>query len=324
MDQLIASTTSQEVNNESTEIQDNHPLVVVCAADDNFVIGLAVTVCSMLKNLKKDQRVELFIIDGGIKQHNKLKFLRSLDSKICNVNWLQSSDNLFENMSELPVLNHLNITAYFRLFIPDLLPEHVQKVIYLDSDLIVTHDLAELWSLDFADYPLLAARCQTIPYVSHKWGVLRYRDLGISPDTKYFNSGVLVINVDKWRNERLGFKILEYSVQNQDYILNADQDGLNAILANRWLEIDPRWNVPSYRYTESASPYIIHMLGGKPWNSMEPNPAKSIFYQYVDMTAWAGYRFSIWRRLWRRLNREVGRFKNMFSFKSMTWIDSNK
>ena len=307
--------------NTALDIDPRSP-IVVCAADNNYAMQLAVVLRSALDHLNSDRTLQVFVIDGGITERNKQKILRSINTQRCILTWLQPN---LEVLKEVPVSGHFNFTTYLRLLIPDLLPKTIQKVIYLDSDLLVNADLCRLWDLPIADQSLLAVQEPSIPYVSSPKGLMNYEALGISPDCKYFNGGVLVMNLEKWRQEKIGIRALNYVLNHKEQIRFADQDGMNAMLAGQWGELDSRWNqtpdifkFASWQDSPFAEevfnsiltdPYIIHFASAaKPWNSREFYPANDLFFQYVDQTAWAGWRFTRWRRLWRRVNREAKKF----------------
>ncbi|MBV8885384.1 MAG: hypothetical protein JO235_15515, partial [Chroococcidiopsidaceae cyanobacterium CP_BM_RX_35] len=166
------------------------------------------------------------------------------------------------------------------------------------------------------------------------------KELGISSDCKYFNAGVLVINLKKWRAENMSEKVIEYVIKNPKFILWADQDGLNPVLAGKWNMLNPRWNQQSSIHDFSFwkdspfseemyndvvhHPYIIHFSAPyKPWNSLKAHPSKHLFFQYLDMTAWSGWRLTIWRRIQRRLIREMKQLKNFVSLPS-TQVQNRK
>ena len=293
-------------------------LVLVCAADDNYAMPLAVTVRSVLENLRNTCKVALFIIDGGISQLNKRKIIKSLGSKRVDIDikWVQIDGSILE---EMKISGHITIAAYYRLLIPQIVPKQFKKAIYLDSDLIVNRDLEQLWKLEIGENYLLAAQDTGAPYVSSSKGLRNYRELGIPPDFKYFNSGVLVINLEKWRTDSITLKVIEYLEQNKEQVRWWDQDGLNAVLAGKWGEIDPRWNQTPFIYEYSSwkdspfeeqvykdvidKPYIIHFANKmKPWNLYYKHPYKNLFFRYADKTAWAGLR---WLFLWVRLNNRL-------------------
>ncbi|MBS9386954.1 MAG: glycosyltransferase family 8 protein [Dolichospermum sp. BR01] len=301
------------------------PIVVVCAADDNYAMPLAVTVRSALVNLKSQRKILLFIIDGGIKSHNKQKIIKSLNSENCAiqfipkpVSWLEKIEfnNLEKNYDQDHFLSASGAT-YYRLMIAEMLPKEFDKAIYLDCDLVVKGDLEELWETDLVEYHILAAPDLIVQDVWSSAELPNYKDIGIS-QAKYFNAGVLVINLKKWRDDKIAIKSIEYLKQNKQYIRFHDQDVLNALFVDKWGELNPRWNVmssitafyPSWEnspFSEEVyntlirQPCIIHYLTGvKPWTSRH-TLLKEYFFEYVDMTAWSGWRLTIWRRIWRKL-----------------------
>jgi lipopolysaccharide biosynthesis glycosyltransferase len=310
--------------NYSNSPQVNDPIIVVCAADDNYAMPLAVMARSALANLKSDRSMILFIIDGGIKNRNKQKILKTLKSENCEVRFIPKPDVSIKSIEESyrytvtegQAQKHLSIATYYRLFIAELLPNKFEKAIYLDCDLIIGKDLGQIWELNLGENYVLAAQDTWMHSVQD--GLLNYQELDIDPDTKYFNAGVLFINVRKWRSDKILSKALDFLNHNKEYIRFADQDILNALFADQWGELDPRWNFTARIYEYSSweeSPYseqvynnlihndpnIIHFVSGeKPWNSHNVL-LKEHFFHYVDMTAWSGWRFTFWRELWQRL-----------------------
>lgn len=298
------------------------PIVIVSACDDNYAMPITVTMCSVIANLKTSRSVQIFIIDGGIKENNKKNILKSLNSKNIKVEWLHPKKAQVANLLES---GHITITAYYRLLIPELLPQF-HKAIYLDSDLIVKGNLEELWNINIEDNYLLAVQDTEIRYVSSAKGIKNYQQLGLSPDCKYFNSGVLVLNLDKWRTNNISYKIIEYIENNKEFIRWHDQDGLNAVLAGKWGELDLKWNQMPILYSYTSwqeshleqevyhdllhNPYIVHFATcGKPWLLGCKHPHKDLFFQYVDMTAWCGWRLTLPRRLQLKLKQEMTMMK---------------
>jgi lipopolysaccharide biosynthesis glycosyltransferase len=218
--------------------------------------------------------------------------------------------------------NYLNIVAYYRLILPELIPIQYEKVIYLDCDLVVLNDLGQLWDLSLNDNYALA-----VPDL-FGYSIVRlpnYQELGITPDRKYFNSGVLVLNLKKWRLDEVTSKCVTYLKQERENVLYHDQDVLNAILGNDWAELDPRWNVtPAIHhvpcekspYEEAlykslfSNPYIVHYsTAAKPWGTHnlafnDSFPFKDIFFHYLDMTVWSGWRLTARRLLAAKLSRK--------------------
>jgi lipopolysaccharide biosynthesis glycosyltransferase len=311
----------------------NESIVVVCAADNRYAMPLTVVARSALENLDRDRKMILFVIDGGITSANKRKILRSLDLSRCQVqfipkpaSWIESiEDTLSYLKKESPAeLKHVvtSVATYYRLFIPELLPDWLDRVIYLDCDLVVKNDLSELWEADFQNNYVLAVQDLWEPYVST--GLPNYKKLGIPAECKYFNAGVLLVNLKKWRTDGITQKTVEYLKHNKECIRAHDQGVLNAMFAKQWGELDCRWNLtpaivdlfaswqnspfPEDVYNRLIrNPYIIHFATDrKPWNSRH-TPFKEAFFDYVDMTAWSGWRLTFWRRFQLRFAREVSK-----------------
>ncbi|XPM52360.2 MAG: glycosyltransferase family 8 protein (plasmid) [Leptolyngbya sp. IPPAS B-1204] len=317
-----ATFSPEDPTSISTQSQ---PIVLVCAADENYAMPMAVMVYSALSNLKNNQqKLLLYILDGGIWPATQQKVVNSLRQfKQLEINWTQPEPALFQDLS---VTRYLTRTAYYRLLMPQVLPSHLNKAIYLDCDMIVQGDLTELWQMDLGEHYVLAVLDDNQPLVSMAVGLSNYRELGLNPNQKYFNSGLLVVNLKKWRVDNIGMKVIEYSKRNREYIRDADQDGLNAVFTGNWGELNPRWNQMPRIYTYESwqdSPYdqtqyellknnplIIHYTNApKPWRSGCQHPATSLFYAYLDQTAWSGWRDTWWRRVARKAQKGVGKVK---------------
>ncbi len=312
-------------------LENNEPIVVVCGADDNYAMPLAVTIRSALEHLAINRKIVFFIIDGGIKEQNKRKILKSVKSEQCDVQWLVKPDERRLGADVL-ISGHITIAAYYRLFIPELIPDQYNKAIYLDCDLVVKEDLGRLWDMEMGEYCLLGVQDYRAPYVSSPLGLINYHELGISPDCKYLNSGLLVINLQKWRTNNITDKAIKYLQTNK--IRWHDQDTLNGLFAGNWGELDPRWNhqgiinivdqeilwkgsnFPEDIHTcLHQNPYIIHYAYIKPWNTLEKCPRNDEFFNYIDMTAWSGWRFTFWHWNWLKIVDKITRIKNEFYLK---------
>jgi hypothetical protein len=129
--------------------------------------------------------------------------------------------------------------------------------------------------------------------------------LGIPPGAKYFNAGVMVVDMERWRRDDVPGQVLDYLRQYRDTVFFMDQEGLNAVLAGKWGELDPRWNhnasIPSYRRRHAGTggasgagdrePWIVHFAGTlKPWRYGGGSSHRHLYYSYLDTTAWAGWR----------------------------------
>jgi lipopolysaccharide biosynthesis glycosyltransferase len=281
---------------------------------------LAVTVKSVLLTLPPLQKLHVYIMDVGLSETSRQRIAASWDDSHVNVTWLFPKLTAF---ASLPIADHLSHAAYARLLIADLLPASVERVIYLDSDVLVLKNLVELWQLPLDSAVCLAAqdiaapwfdsevampnylRCK--PYLAATRPIVNYRELGLPSTSPYFNSGVLVIDMQKWRTlnvARLTFDCLE---SYREHALWLDQYALNVVLNNHWRPLDWRWNQGAQIYTYPhwqdsplvrsafrqlrSAPFIVHFTSkNKPWHLENCHPWRGRYFKILDQTAWAGWR----------------------------------
>jgi lipopolysaccharide biosynthesis glycosyltransferase len=271
------------------------PIVIACAADDRYVQPLTVMLQSLLTNLSSDRTIAVYIIDGGIEPAHKQALAKSCHRPRAAVHWLSAEGSSF---SGLPLWGRMPVAPYYKLLVPRLVPASVHKVIWLDSDLVVVGDLAKLWDTDPTGHHVLAVQDWAVPFVSSRFGVADYEQLGLASNAKYFNSGVMVVDLDLWRRDDVSGRVVAYLRDHRDAVFFWDQEGLNVALADQWGELDPRWNhnvsvgVRSWRRVwDQDKPWIIHFAGNlKPWVYQGSHPSHAVYFQYLDMTAWVGWR----------------------------------
>lgn len=279
------------------------PIVIMCATDSHYVTPLAVMLRSVLTNLSVDRKAAIYIMEGGVDAQSREKLIRSLPSGRATVEWLAVDPAVY---SGAPLWGRMPVSTYYKLAVADTLPVDIQKAIWLDCDLLATADLASLWDIDLDGNHLRAVQDSIVPLVSSSFGVAAYEALGIARDARYFNAGVMLVDLDRWRADGISQKVLDYLRQYRDSVFFWDQEGLNAVLAGKWGELDPRWNcnasVPRGRRTRPAGaankstqanqhPWIIHWAGYlKPWRYPGKDSERLLYFDYLDMTPWAGRR----------------------------------
>lgn len=220
-------------------------LVIAVGSDDRYAIGLAVTLHSTLSRLDRDQAVRVIVIDGGIVPSSRRRLERVIDTTrpATSVEWHKPEPDRFLG---LKVLKWGGSTAiYLRLLIPEIVDDSTTRVIYLDSDLLVKDDLQGLL-LENQEGRILsvgAVRDYHHRFCRTVFGEEGCLKIGIDPDSPYFNSGVLVINVVHWREHRVAEKAVDFIHNHSDVVGHGDQDALNAVLMNKWGPIDDSWNV---------------------------------------------------------------------------------
>jgi lipopolysaccharide biosynthesis glycosyltransferase len=239
------------VRNEKTS--ENQTIVVACAADDKYAVPMAVTLFSLVNSLAPGTKIRIYVLSLGIgaaslERLRKTLTVRqiSLDLKIIDVN--KSA------LAGLPEIGHFGLGTFCRLLVPDLLPSE-DKAIYLDSDLVIRKDIVGLWNVPLNDNFLLATQDIGVQSVSNEGGLPNWRDLGLSETMPYFNAGILVMNLKRWRNENLARTLVNYIIEHRSILSFPDQEALNAVCARSWGMFDLTWNVHANRYI--ANPQLM-------------------------------------------------------------------
>ncbi|MFC3886625.1 glycosyltransferase family 8 protein [Bacillus songklensis] len=259
-------------------------MYIVTASSDGYAQHMGVMLHSLLENLDNKTDTHIFIIEANISSENKCKLERIVERFNLQAKFITVDDNLFNSFDTGifwfgSKLCYGSKEAYYRIIIPDLLSKDITKVLYLDCDLIVEEDISTLWNINIDDYFLAA----TEEGIKKK----RKKTLSIPKKSSYFNAGVLLINLQKWRENNIPIQVIQYIKDNPTKIDYMDQDALNAILHDKWLKLDPKWNYTneSKRRIHIENPAIIHFAGAdKPWNS--EHPFKKEYFKYLSSSLW--------------------------------------
>jgi lipopolysaccharide biosynthesis glycosyltransferase len=277
------------------------PIVIVSAADAGYIRPLAVMLQSLRMRLSEGRRVALYIADGGIAEPDKERVAEPWIVAGSQVHWFRVPDTTFAG---LPLWGRMSAAVYYKLWLANLLPASVRKALWLDADLLVLEDVARLWDLDLAGCHALAAQDSIVPLVSSRLGVAGYAALGLDPAAKYYNAGVLVADLERWRRDDVAGQVMAHLHRHRDAVYFWDQEALNVVLANNWGDLDPRWNhLVTYRDRAAgrgsaaaqcrgaAAAWILHFAGNhKPWVYRTSDRLSALYFEHLDLTPWAGWR----------------------------------
>lgn len=293
------------------------PVVIITAADKKYLMPLTCMLKSLSANAKKRSSYELHILYSGFSKRNQKKSEAYVGDPRFRFNWIKMAN---ANFFGLPLsskthymspgrLFWMSLAAYYRIRIPEILPPHTDKAIYLDADIIVEADISDLWDLEMADKHVLA-----VPNIEPNGKYFVCKEFfgskanpGLPPDRMTFSSGVLVMSLALWRHDAISQQIDDYIRSNRDTMRFWDQDGFNAVLAWKWEAIDARWNqqynvhqiewTPECVYSRDYlselkhRPYIIHYTCyPKPWLAHCNHPLRDRYFWYLDMTPRSGWR----------------------------------
>jgi len=150
----------------------------------------------------------LSALDAGVSAQSRRRVRRVVQRHGGTLEWIPLDP---DRLADLPGNRWLPQISYARLFIPQLLPERFDKAIYLDCDTLVLENLRRLWARPVGGHSHLAVQDLGQPYVSSPEGVPDYETLGLPADAQYFNAGLMVMNLRRWRAERIGAQVMRYA-----------------------------------------------------------------------------------------------------------------
>jgi lipopolysaccharide biosynthesis glycosyltransferase len=251
---------------------------ILCACDETYVPHTATMLYSLLKH-NASVRVHLFHSSIALRTLKKLNsfVLRHGGTLVC----YQMIPGEFEDFR---VDGWASIANYYRLSAPRVIPKDIHKILYLDSDLMVRQSLNDLWNTDLTGHGLAA--------VTDLGEKLRAEELGLPVGSKYFNSGVLLVNLEFWRQHDAYKKLITFIRKSPEQLKYWDQDALNVTFANRWIELPLRWNVQHDVDNDYGipAPAIAHFCGEiKPWHRATYRIERE-YRKYRGKTPWPRYK----------------------------------
>jgi lipopolysaccharide biosynthesis glycosyltransferase len=280
-------------------------LNIAFTIDNGFIRHFTIALTSLLEN--NSNIIQKVFLVHSIKENKLLQksfeFFKEKYSQ--NVEPIYIDD---KQLKSLPVKSFISTASYYRLMLSELLPSNIDKVLYLDCDIIVNGDLSKLLDLHFSqqietsdeyisnnnlsdslsdnDYYLYA--------VDQEYNKERFSRLHKAKFTgeKYFNSGVLYINLKKWRDNNITEKLLENATKYIRILEFQDQDVLNITFEKFWGELSYEYNAWKQKNKSIAKTglsfdeiKIIHFIGPiKPWNIQCKHPYKKVYRKYFKRT----------------------------------------
>lgn len=263
-------------------MENKNVIPIFFAIDDGYIPFLAVSLQSLIENSKKENFYLIKILYTNISEENQRK-IQKFEQENVSIEFVDLNYYIEKIKDKLYTRDYYSKTTYFRLFIPNLYPQYT-KALYLDSDVVVLEDVADLYNTNMENYLVAAAPddvIQTIKvfqeYAEKVVGVANYRN--------YFNAGVLLMNLDELRKFNFQEKFI-YSLDKIKFSVAQDQDYLNRLCKGRVKIVDPNWNrMPIAREKENQGDIkLIHYnLAYKPWH-FEDILYKDYFWNYAKKT----------------------------------------
>jgi lipopolysaccharide biosynthesis glycosyltransferase len=287
------------------------------SADRNYLIPLEIALTSVRHNLPRKHSLDVTVL--------------SADLSGSDVSWRNKGPNdivsvagpTLPERSHTPISGHISRAAYFRLCLEYSIALEATRVIYLDCDLVVNEDISGIWATDLRGKTIGAVADYSLGGWDHPAQRNLLDLLNQVPTLPYFNSGVLVIDAERWRSCGVMRRAFDFIDAHPDAVPLWDQDALNAVLFDNWHQLDPRWNRPSnyrwlrdqgkLRFSEDQvrsldSPYVFHFVSGsKPWSEYR-HPDQAVFDHYARIAGHSDFRFTLPKAILRKAKSILSRF----------------
>ena len=285
-------------------------LNVLYQSDDNYAVFLGVSICSLLGNNRSAADIHIYIIDDSISRENKNKLTMMIHSYKREVTFFPA-ESILGRKEIVSAFDYTgmrkNKHSYLKMFIDEFVPDLDKRILYIDCDTAITGDLTELMSIDMLGKPigmvmdsLTTTKCK--------------KAVGISKEARYFNSGVILIDLSQYKKRGCSKRILSHIKDIRMYG-TVDQDVLNVELEEEILTLPIEYNLQpihfDYPYRTYArvychqdyytpeeiekavnAPKIVHYLrylGEEPWNERTLHPCAKYFDYYLQASPWKDY-----------------------------------
>lgn len=270
----------------------NKEKINICfVVNSKYINQLIITLTSIFYNNAEDS-FKVFILHSDLK-YEDINKLDQIDKKTNDeIILIKVNDDC---LGDVPILrNDFNKTPYYKLLIPELIPKNINRILYLDVDIVVNGNIKELYYLDINDKFIAAVPDPIINKNDKEYK----RRLGMSEEDNYFNSGVLLFDLNNFRKEYTLEKALKYIQINGQYFKFHDQEVLNGMYFKQFYTLDETYNyITMYRspidfikhyiidLRDKNENIIIHFANLKPWNTNYIGKYEKYFWKYAKMSS---------------------------------------
>ena len=247
---------------------DSNQLNVIFSSDDTYAQHLGAAMYSLLSHNADFEAIHIYVIDNAISADSREK-LEQISRQFSNseIHWIS-----FEKWKSQLALNmawNISVSAYARLMMASMLPQNLDRVLYMDCDMIVCDSLASLWATDLHGKVVGAVQDDISDGTKAAVSLL--------PHDPYFNSGLLLVDLAAWREQNIGKKCLEFIHNHNGTVVHHDQGTLNGVLKSNWHRLPPEYNLMTIHYMFNLNQIQRYYADHSPFYSVEEiNTAKKI------------------------------------------------
>ena len=250
---MITENENLEIQSNKSTVKTENIINISYSSDKNYAKYLALSMATVLTSKAPDEKIKFFILDGGLTTKDRENIFKLKNISDCEINFINVSKDVFADCP-LGESKYLSIAMYYRLLLPDFLPD-IDKIIYLDCDVQVKGSLKELFNTNLEENILGAVHDINNEMMSKIWHL-----------NEYYNSGVLLLNLDKLRKIEFTRNLYNYINEYQSKLLYPDQDLINICFKNQIKTLDPKWNFQSLhinRNNANTNSIINHYIAAK-------------------------------------------------------------
>ncbi len=280
---------------------------ILYQCNDKYAPFCGVSITSLFENNKNAAEISIFILGEEISTENKDKFQILAKNYNRSITFLGTAD-LVKKLADLGIPKYRNsYSANFKMFVNEFVPDNVERLLYIDSDTIVSGDLSELFNMDMHSKPIAMAQDSLV--TKHKV------EIGMQKNEKYYNTGVILFDVNEWKNQKCSERIIEHTKTLRAHYPAPDQDLINIVIREEIAELPPEYNMEPAYYMFSTDTYykvfknkafykpeileaakgnekIYHffrIMGEFPWHSGNMHPFNDLFDKYLAISPWKDY-----------------------------------
>lgn len=266
---------------------------ILCCIDRNYLMPLCVTMVSIFEN-NTNTKISIFVIGKDLTDKEKNIATEIAERYNQSISFYEIDNKQLEKLPN--VHGYLTNATYIRLFITEILSADIEKILYLDNDIIVNGNLKELWNTNIENHP-----CAVV-LDSYSYNIEHFNRLQYPMSKGYFNAGVMLINLKYWREHKIIEKAMEFANKYPERIYMADQDIMNYLFQDSKILLPLKFNaICTYFFRKKEVPYeiwnqlkeaqvnpiIIHFTWIKPWfYEGTDHPLAEYFFKYLSLTPW--------------------------------------
>lgn len=277
---------------------------IVTYADENYMQHACVMILSLFDVVDQNRQYNVMVFYSKCDSETLDKFKQSIDKGIpSNVTYELRECNYGLESRLKAKDEHLSPAIYNKLFIYNDLPEDLEKVLFLDADIVLLKDPGAIYDLELDDQMVAAVREPVFEILPKR----AQKAIGVATKD-YFNSGVMLVNLPRWKAEHIGERSLEFCIEKWEDTPYHDQDAFNHVINGNWLEISPLWNPRIKNHVQDSTgrkkelsrlevyrknlSYLVHYSGpAKPWFYMSFHPQKKLYLDYLERSEFSDYQF---------------------------------